>query len=55
MPNGVILKYSVVLERYEGGPIIDSRDLDSNVFTTMLTQALGKLYSIKEIILCAHA
>ena len=46
MPNGVILKYSVVLERYEGGPSIDSRNLDGNVFTTMFTdnQALGKLH-----------
>ena len=46
MPNGDILKYSVVLERYEGGPIIDLRNLDGNVFTTMFTdnQALGKLH-----------
>ena len=46
MPNGVILKYSVVLERYEGGPIIDSRELESNVLTTVFTnnQALGKLH-----------
>ena len=44
MPNGVILKYSVVLERYKGGPIIDSRDLDGNVFTTNFTLALGKVY-----------
>ena len=46
MPNGVILKYSVILERYEDGLIIDSRELDGNVFTTIFTdnQALGKLH-----------
>ena len=43
MPNGVIVKYSVVLERYEDGLIIDSRELDG---TTIFTdnQALGKLH-----------
>ena len=51
MPNGVILKYSVVLERYKGGPIIDSRNLDGNVFTTMFTdnQALGKLHDCRVV------
>ena len=49
MPNGVILKYSAVLERYEGGPIIDSMDLDGNVFTTNFTLALGKVYDEGDI------
>ena len=46
MPNGVIVKYSVILERYENGLIIDSRELDGNVFTAIFTdsQALGKLH-----------
>ena len=46
MPNGVILKYSVILERYEDGLIIDARKLDGNVFTTIFAdnQALGKLH-----------
>ena len=43
MPNGVILKYSVVLERYEDGLIIDSRELDGTAIFTD-NQALGMLH-----------
>ena len=44
-PNGVIVGFSVVLERYEGGPVINSTEVDFNVFTVFfINPALGKLY-----------
>ena len=46
-PNGVILGYSVILERYEGGAIVDSADVDSNTLAAFLNgtqnNSIGKL------------
>ena len=44
-PNGIILGYSVVLERYEDGLVINSIDVDNSVFTVPFTDgaALGKM------------
>ena len=44
-PNGDTLGYSVELERYEGGPIVNSTEVDSNVLTVFfINPAFGKLY-----------
>ena len=50
-PNGVVLGYLVVLERYVGG-IIDSSNTDSNIFTTLFSndEELGKL-SVSSVLL----
>ena len=53
MPNGIILGYSVVLERYEDGSGIGSLDVDANTFAVEFddSQSIRKLFNVTLIIL----
>ena len=44
MPYGIILEYSVVLERYEDGSEVDRQDVDGNIFVVEFddSQNIGK-------------
>ena len=44
MPNGIILEYTVELERYEDGFEVDRRDIDGNTFVVEFddSQNIGK-------------
>ena len=41
MPNGIILEYSVELERYEDGSDVDSRVVDKNTFVVQFNDSLN--------------
>ena len=44
IPNGIILEYSVELERYEDGSEVDRQDVDGNTFVVEFddSQNIGK-------------
>ena len=52
MPNGIILNYTVVLERYEDGSELGRRDIDGNTFVVEFndSQNIGK-FNVTVVIL----
>ena len=52
MPNGIILGYSVVLERYEDGSGIGSLDVDANTFAVEFNNQSIRKFNVTVVILC---
>ena len=52
IPNGIILEYSVVLERYEDGSEVDRQEVDGNTFVVEFddSQNIGK-FNVTVVIL----
>ena len=54
MPNSIILGYSVVLEKYQDGSVVDSETVDGNTFAVEFddSQSIRKLFNVTLVILC---